>query len=350
MAGNLVSNNQKIYKITPNELAQALLLEQVKFLKQHYIYSKDHPALKILIQQLYHYSEKVQLKQVINVSQLHAVVQRYAFEMNLGAEILELIGIMSQKLHQYALQSDTELQDLISDQQYQFWLTKLVELTNVRLYLRDLLLQSQQVDEVCLQMATHIIESKTPWLNQLRYSKYKVPGIQQQVLQFMQEQQQTIEAKLEFRLANIIKEQLSELLLLPSEDLYDIAMHAWQEFKYKSLQDSMSQFTAIDIEEFFVLLYESWRELRESSYLQQLILEGVNIFYQYFQEHSLKELLNAVGLTQDDLMNEGLRFIPSVLQALDQNDILDPLLHQLLSPFYAAPHTIELIRQYQVNQ
>ncbi|MCX2643954.1 hypothetical protein, partial [Klebsiella pneumoniae] len=71
----------------------------------HYIYSKDHPALKILIQQLYHYSEKVQLKQVINVSQLHAVVQRYAFEMNLGAAILELIGIMSQKLHQYALQS-----------------------------------------------------------------------------------------------------------------------------------------------------------------------------------------------------------------------------------------------------
>lgn len=268
MAGNLVSNNQKTYKITPNELAQALLLEQVKFLKQHYIYSKDHPALKILIQQLYHYSEKVQLKQVINVSQLHAVVQRYAFEMNLGAEILELIGIMSQKLHQYALQSDTELQDLISDQQYQFWLTKLVELTNVRLYLRDLLLQSQQVDEVCLQMATYIIESKTPWLNQLRYSKYKVAGIQQRVLQFMQEQQQTIEAKLEFRLANIIKEQLSELLLLPSEDLYDIAMHVWQEFKYKSLQDSMSQFTAIDIEEFFVLLYESWRELRESSYLQ----------------------------------------------------------------------------------
>jgi len=44
MAGNLVSNNQKTYKITPNELAQALLLEQVKFLKQHYIYSKDHPA------------------------------------------------------------------------------------------------------------------------------------------------------------------------------------------------------------------------------------------------------------------------------------------------------------------
>ena len=147
----------------------------------------------------------MQLKQVINVSQLHAVVQRYAFEMNLGAEILELIGIMSQKLHQYALQSDTELQDLISDQQYQFWLTKLVELTNVRLYLRDLLLQSQQVDVVCLQMATHIIESKTPWLNQLRHSKYKVLGIQQRVLQFMQEQQQTIEAKLEFRLANIIK-------------------------------------------------------------------------------------------------------------------------------------------------
>ena len=344
-----MSNNQKIYKITPNELAQALLLEQVKFLKQHYIYSKDHPALKFLIQQLYHYSEKVQLKQVINVSQLHAVVQRYAFEMNLGAEILELIGIMSQKLHQYALQSDTELQDLISDQQYQFWLTKLVELTNVRLYLRDLLLQSQQVDVVCLQMATHIIESKTPWLNQLRHSKYKVLGIQQRVLQFMQEQQQTIEAKLEFRLANIIKEQLSELLLLPSEDLYDIAMHVWQEFKYKSLQDSMSQFTAIDIEEFFVLLYESWRELRESSYLQQLILEGVNIFITTSGTF-VKRTAECRRIDRDDLMNEGLRFIPSVLQALDQNDILNPLLHQLLSPFYAAPHTIELIRQYQVNQ
>lgn len=341
-----MSDQQEQLNPTPHPLAQALLLEQVRFFKQHYIYSEHHQSIKLLVQQLYQVSGQIRLKQVIQVSQLHAVVRHYAFEMNLGADILELIGVMSQRLHHYALQSNTTLGDLISDQQFQFWLTKIVELKQLRTYLYDLLLHSAQVDAACLQMAIHIIESKTPWLNQLRYGEAKRSGLQQRVLQFVQEQQQIIENRLEHKLAQMIKAQLGELLLLPADALTIFALQLWQEFRHQSVQDSMQQFSAIDIEEFFVLIYESWRELRQSHDLQQLILEGVNIFYSYFQEHSLRALLDAVGLTQDDLINEGLRFAPSALQALDEQGILDTLLRQVLEPFYTAPHTLDLIREY----
>ena len=49
-------------------------------------------------------------------------------------------------------------------------------------------------------------------------------------------------------------------------------------------KETFSQFQAIDFEEFFILVYETWRQLRQGEYLQQVILDVVAVFYDYFAE------------------------------------------------------------------
>ena len=133
---------------------------------------------------------------------------------------------------------------------------------------------------------------------------------------------------------------------MPNEELADISLHLWDDIKQRTLEETFSQFQAIDFEEFFILVYETWRQLRQGEYLQQLILDVVAVFYDYFADYSLQELLQSVGLDEDDLHQEALRFLPHTIQALEQQGLLDGILKQLISPFYLSDTTHQFIEQY----
>ncbi len=98
----------------------------------------------------------------------------------------------------------------------------------------------------------------------------------------------------------------------------------------------MKQLTPLDVEEFFVLIYEYWKELRQSQFMQGLILYGVEVFYDFYKDQSLFEVLSAIGLSETDLQTEALRFYPKVMDAFNEHGILEPLLQALLAPFIKA--------------
>lgn len=87
------------------EFAQALLLEQVRFIKQQLLDQNNPQYIRNFISQSYQNADKILLKDVIQLEQLQSVVQKYAFELNLGADILEFIGVAAQKIHREAIHS-----------------------------------------------------------------------------------------------------------------------------------------------------------------------------------------------------------------------------------------------------
>jgi hypothetical protein len=72
------------------------LLEQVRYTKQQLLDQKSSIHSKFYFQ-TYQNADKILLKDVIQLEQLCSVVQKYAFELNLGADILEFIGVVAQK-------------------------------------------------------------------------------------------------------------------------------------------------------------------------------------------------------------------------------------------------------------
>lgn len=328
------------------EFAQALLLEQVRFTKQQLLTSENHHYIQQFVHQVYLHADNILLKDMIQLQQLQQVVQKYAFELNLGAEILEFIGVVAQKIHHYALHSSTQLNDLLSDESFELWLDKILELEQVRHYIQKNLQHNPQIQHLSLQLANQILENNTPWLDHLRKVNLKNHGLSSKLLSFIQDQQHHIELKLEQQLAQVFIKQLGHIILLPNEELADISLHLWSDIKQRTLKETFSQFQAIDFEEFFILVYETWKELRQTDYMQQLILSVVAGFYEYFGTYTLQELLHSVGLNEDDLVTEALRFMPYSLNVLNEHALLDDLIQSLIAPFYISTQTHQFIENY----
>lgn len=345
----VMSNSPSPTGFTQNlaqNLAQALLLEQVRFIKQQLLQPENKTYIRNFISQSYRHADQILLKDIIQLEQLNAVVEKYAFELNLGADILEFIGFVAQKTHKFSVNSHTILHDLLSDESFELWLFKILELEQLKDYIQDNLQHNPQIQHVSLQLANQILESNTPWLNQLRQYNSKQSNIGSKVLSFIQDQQQNIELKLEQQLATAIRKQVSQIILLPSEDLADIATYIWDEVKQHSLKEMLSQVESIDFEEFFILVYETWKELRQTDFMQALILNVVAAFYEYFGEYSLQALLHSVGLNENDLFIEADRFIPYCLGALDTHNLLDDIIQSLIAPFYHNQATQQFIENY----
>ncbi|WP_249409193.1 hypothetical protein [Acinetobacter sp. SFB] len=328
------------------QFAQALMLEQTRFIKKQLLAEQNNSYIEQFVHHLYTHSDQVSLKQCIQLESLQDVVQKYAFELNLGAEILEFIGMVAQRIHHVSSNSQTQINQLLSDESFELWLYKILELDQLRHYIHSNLLHDPQVKHVSLQLANQILESNTPWLDHLRRLNTHQQGLGSKILNFIQDQQQNIELKLEQQLAQALVKQLGNIILLPNEELADISLHLWDDIKQRTLKETFSQFQAIDFEEFFILVYETWRQLRQGEHLQQMILDVVTVFYDYFADYNLQELLQSVGLDEDDLHQEALRFLPHTIQALEQQGLLDGILEQLISPFYLSETTQQFIEQY----
>lgn len=124
----------------------------------------------------------------------------------------------------------------MSDEAFELWLFKIIELEQLKDYIQENLQHNPQIQQVNLQLANQILESNTPWLNQLRQYTVKQNKLSSKVISFIQDQQQNIELKLEHQLAHAVRKQLSQIIHLPNEDLADIATHIWSEIKQRTLK------------------------------------------------------------------------------------------------------------------
>ena len=341
MDGNQVSN-----QTLAQQLAQALMLEQVAFIKKQLLNTQNNSYLKNFLHHLYTQAHQIQLQDVILLEQIQQVVHKYAFDLNLGPELLEFIGVVAQKIHTDAVNSNITVNTLCSDQIFEDWVYKIFELEQVREYLKDNLQHNPKAQLISLQLANQILESNTPWLKHLRQLNVKQQGLGAKLLSFVQDKQQIIELKLEQQLAQVLLKQLGQIITLPSEELVEMCVQLWSDVKNKNIAESASQIQALDLEDFFILVYETWKTLRQIPHMQQLIQSVVAAFYDYFCSYSLQDLLSAVGVLEDDLYEEADRFVPHVLAALDQRELLDSMIATLIDPFYHAVETQQLITSF----
>ncbi|MFX5485944.1 hypothetical protein ABTD86_06435, partial [Acinetobacter baumannii] len=119
--------------------AQALLLEQVEFFKKQLSIENSPIYFRQFIQLFIQHADEIKLYEVVDLEQLQAVVKRYAFEMQLGAGLLEFIGEIAQRIYLSAMKSPVQLQDLVSDHQFEMWLSKFLEMEHIPHYLNQFL-------------------------------------------------------------------------------------------------------------------------------------------------------------------------------------------------------------------
>lgn len=322
-------------------LAQQLLDAQVAHLRQRLIGADAITQMSIFLDDLLQHGSHFTLSQLVQREAIHGVVRTYAFELNLGGGILELIGAMARGLYQVWQQNPPRLRDLIHDQSAEQWIHKIVELQPLRQQLIRQLQQSPLAKNLLSQLVIQTVQRQLPTWLAAQATQQSQHTLRHKLIQRLLHSEIQLIEWLSQHIANGI--QHSDALDLDDQTLTDFLQHLWVGVRDIDLHQHAIGLSALDVEEFFVLVYEDWKHLRQTEHLQRWIYTGIDVFFEVYGDYAVTDLLDEVGVTRLHMRGEIERFMPMVLDALDQSGDLTILLKTQLQPFYQDSSTLALL-------
>ncbi len=329
-------------------LSEQLLEAHIAFIKNRLSHSSDH--FEKLIDFALSQADHIQLNEAVSADSVKDVVRVYAFDLNLGSGMLELIGLMAQRIYTEMSSHAPTLSHLAQDRLIEQWIDKILELDEVRQRIINAIQQSQTAHDVIVQVASSLIKKQLPQSLQspaklLSYgSKFRNP-LSEKLAQLVAQQEEKLIDFAEQHIGSFVQMQGGHLLELDTAELKDIAMQVWYSIKDLPFDELLIGVDALDIEEFFVLIYEHWRHLRKTDYMQHLIFTGIDVFFEVYGDSPVATLLDEVGITRQHLLNDAFRFVPRLTQTLNEYGVLDQLIRLQLADFYKDEATLNLLQQ-----
>ena len=289
-------------------------------------------------------AEQLKLADVVSAKDVKAAVHTYALDMVLGGAVPALVGDIVRKLFGHKVNDKTRLVDLIPDDTFDEWLDKLLELQEAREALIHVVVTSPVFAALIAEL---LYAGARGYVTDSKLAD-RIPGARSAL-------------KIGARMASRAKPDLAEAVdgklrayakantqssLAASEEflrgmlaspVFRNGLHdMWDEYKATPLGEMRAYLADEDLEELFVIGYEHWQHLRGTAWLRALIDAGVDQFFANFKKHTLRELLDAVGVTPEHIRAEALRFAPPVIAGLDKKGLLDGVIRRNLEPFYAS--------------
>lgn len=330
---------------TAQALAQQLLAAQVAHAHQQLTGANAVELMAVRMDEILDRASHFQLNQVVSREAIRGVIHTYAFDMNLGAGVIELIGAMARQLHHTMNHHAPTLQQLMPSSSIEQWIEKIIELRELRQQFSQRLQGSSTAQHLLSHVLSAMIRHQVPtWVEHWQQrAQHVLQGRTPKVLQRLINADYGLFDRLSQQLAEVIQQHSSQMVALDDDSLRALLEQLWHGIKTLHLSELTHGLSALDIEEFFVLIYEDWRRLRKIPFIQQLILTGTDVFFDVYGEYSLVDLLDEVGVTRAHMVGEIVRFAPPVIAALAESGDLSTLLEQQFAPFYQHPNTLAIL-------
>ena len=294
----------------------------------------------------------LKLKEAVSAAQVRGVAKRYAVDLDLKGGIPELVSNVANALYASPAHDKTKVVDVLPEAHFIDMLDKSLELESLRgdlvrgiastpiftAFASDLLYNGIR-DYVATQSeaaqripgASSMMKLGKSVLNRAR------PDLEHSVEQGLRKYiSRTVEAT---------AHQSAELLIkrLDNRTLRGMALEIWQGLKHAPVGHFKREIRQLDLEEFFVLGYAYWGDLRKSKYFIALLDAGIDSFYSQYGGETLTTLLDDLGITPDMMIDEGMRFAPPVIKLLAKKKMLEPTIRRQLADFYASPAVAEIL-------
>ncbi|MFP1677359.1 hypothetical protein ACLD02_01615 [Alloalcanivorax sp. C16-2] len=278
------------------------------------------------------------LNEVVSADQILDTARKYAVGTELGGGIPELVGEMVERFYDQGIQGERRIGEVVDEATVTALVDKALEIPLSRRGIGWL--SSNPVLLAVLAGGTQL--GLKTWFHQ---------GVPESVRGLLGRRvPERWRASLELRLQDWLQERMAALLADPwlySDDnldgLRDLVLVAWQDFAERPLRDLRDLLDSEDIQELFVIGYDFWRDFRHSDYFATLLDTGVTAFFDKYGEHTLRELIDEVGLTREQLLDDALRFGPPAVRVLRERGMLENWLRRHLAPFFAKPETLAIL-------
>lgn len=323
---------------------EALLDAHVQFTLQQL----QGPALQVRIERevdaLLAEAERVLLDDVVTREAVKETVRVYAVRLELHAGIPELVADIAQRLHAHPIHDRTRIGQLVSDRQFRELLDKLLEMQPLHERLLDEALANPVYSALAADIVYHGIKGYLGH-NKLTGSipgaraamklgktvmSHATPGLER-----------TIEQRLKTYASKNIRSTLAEsrrflLQRFDREGVREALLDLWDRVKRGKVSALRAYLRAADLEDFFVIGYEYWQQLRKTDWYVALIDAGVDGFFDRYGQTSLGELLEEIGIERDMLVADALRFAPKAIEGLRRRGLLEPMVRRQFEDFYRS--------------
>ncbi|MDF3030784.1 MAG: hypothetical protein K0R03_1342 [Moraxellaceae bacterium] len=332
---------------SPHPQAQLLLEAHVEYILAQLGGQPLEELIESLVDQLFENARKITLDEAVTREMIKATARGYAVELELSGAIPELVGDIARSLYAHPIHARTRVSELLSDGLFSEFLDKILEMRD----LHQWIVHEAVTNPVYAALASELLmEGLRGYARQGSDKVRDIPGLRkagrlanQTILRAALP---LIEETLEESLRKYIQRSLQGLLdrsenfllgLFDEEKIRTLVLDAWDIIKHKRISEFKEGVSSLDIEEFFVIGYEAWRELRATPIYGALIDSGIDCFFDKYGDTTLSEILEEMGVTREIAIRDANRFAPPVLAMLRRKKLLQPFIQEQLAGFYASP-------------
>jgi hypothetical protein len=325
--------------------AQALLDAHTTYIANHLSGKELAILIETEVDFLLADAEKITLNEAVTRDMIKDTARGYAVELELSGAIPELVGDIARALYANPIHNFTTVSDVLPDGFFEEFLDKILEMR----HLRESIVHEVVANPMYSTLISDItLEGLRDFAQNNAVRAQQLPGATQVARlgkMLLGSSLPVLEEALEDNLHKYIQKSLQGILNRSEEFLLDhfdeekvreLALDVWDFLKEKRIADLKQGISSLDLEEFFVIGYETWREIRKTAFYGALIDGGIDGFFDKYGDTSLSEIVAEMGVDRDIIMRDAMRFAPPVIAMLKKKNLLKPAIHRHLEGFYQS--------------
>nr|WP_225443688.1 hypothetical protein [Lolliginicoccus lacisalsi] len=296
---------------------------------------------------------RLTLGDVMTAEQVTGVALKYASEWRIEGAIPELSGEIARRVHARTLVTDdAPISDVVDDEHFAGLAEKVTSLPAFRRLLEEIV-----GSPVTARWVSFLLYRSAAGKLQRQHDAVRaVPG-----LGLLLEVTERISSRIVPRAGHSLEIAIRELAertaqrlisrqnvdgaLTDNEPLVEAILELWDEHSSDPVGSVIAAVNPDDIEDFLILGFEFWRDFRQTTHFRNIVSEGVEYFFEKYSPVTLAELLDEVGVSRDDMIEEALRFAPPILELTATNGMLTSIVERLFGPFAHSDEVQALLRE-----
>ncbi len=279
-------------------------------------------------------AQELTLAEAVTREQIKGVAHKYAVQIPVEGAIPELVGEIAARLYHHRAQDEIPVGEVVDNRRFDELVSAVADMEVTHRLVR-LVLSSPVTVDACVEAVQRAVVAA---VDENRHTDgHGLAGSLRGALARLAE---PALPAIENGVGRITRTG-ARFVLRGNRDeadevLLDTARETWRKHTNHAIGSFRDLVSANDVEDAVVLTFEFWRTFRDTDYFHALLDEGIDHVFDKYGDTPLAELLTELGISRADLIEEALRFGPSVLGKLDERGYLDTVIRRRLAPFYAS--------------
>ncbi|MDR3417576.1 MAG: hypothetical protein P4L83_15475 [Nevskia sp.] len=331
--------------------AEALLEAHVQFIVEKLDGAALHALVEREVDAILRDAKRLSVNDFVSRDAVKHTVRVYAVQLQLHAGIPELVADIARRIHAHDVHERTRLGDLMPDRQLQEIVDKLLEMKDLRERLLDESVSNPVYSALAANLVYHGIKG---YLLQNKLTN-NIPGARAafKLGKSMMNRAPGLEQAIEDRLKSYVEKNIRHTLAesrrslterFDEDAIREAVKDLWTRLKRSRVSYFLGFVGAADVEDFFVIIYEYWQQLRHTEWYVEVIDAGIDGFFDRYGETSLAELLEEIGIERDMLVKDAMRFGPKAIDGLKAKGLLEGMVRRNLEEFYASPGVAKILK------